>query len=132
MNDEQKCDFREAIRDKSPVVTDAETLAVALSNIGTMSPRLRKVYDDSAALLRAQKAAIDAAVAAERERMNQHAVTLANTERLVERERCAKLCEGIGDDYQTRESHKWAELKTDAQTGAHDCAAAIRQAGEKT
>lgn len=68
MTDEQKRDYLEAIRDKSPVVTDAETLAVALSNIGTMSPRLRKVYDDSAALLRAQKAAIDAAVAAERER----------------------------------------------------------------
>lgn len=68
MTDEQKRDYLEAIRDKSPVVTDAETLAVALSNIGTMSPRLRKVYDDSAALLRAQKAAIAAAVAAERER----------------------------------------------------------------
>lgn len=44
----------------------------------------------------------------------------------AERERCAKLCEDIGDAYQTSEGHKWPELKTDAQTGAHDCAAAIR------
>jgi hypothetical protein len=50
----------------------------------------------------------------------------------AERERCAKLCEDIGDGYQAREAYKWAEMKTDAQTGAHDCAAAIRQAGEKT
>ena len=60
MNDEQKCDFREAIRDKSPVETDPEVLATALSNIGTLSPRLRKVYDDSAALLRAQATEIEA------------------------------------------------------------------------
>jgi hypothetical protein len=46
--------FAENIRDKSPPVTDPEALAVALSNVGTMSPRLRKLYDDAAALLRAQ------------------------------------------------------------------------------
>jgi len=46
--------FAENIRDKSPPVTDPEALAVALSNVGTMSPRLRKLYDDSAAVLRAQ------------------------------------------------------------------------------
>ncbi len=50
----------------------------------------------------------------------------------AERERCAQLCEDIGDGYQAREARKWAELRSDAQTGAHDCAAAIRQAGEKT
>lgn len=44
--------FAENIRDKSPPVTDPEALATALSNIGTMSPRLRKLYDDAAALLR--------------------------------------------------------------------------------
>ncbi len=44
----------------------------------------------------------------------------------AERERHAKLCEDIGDAYQAKEAYKWAELKTDAQTGAHDCAAAIR------
>lgn len=31
-------------------------------------------------------------LAAERDRMNRHAVTLAETARLVEQERCAKLC----------------------------------------
>ncbi len=60
-----------------------------------------------------EQAALDAAVAAERER-------------------CAKLCEDIGDGYQAREAYKWAELRSDAQTGAHDCADAIRQTGEKT
>ncbi len=48
--------FAENIRDKSPPATDPEALAVALSNVGTMSPRLRKLYDDAAALLRAQAA----------------------------------------------------------------------------
>ena len=48
--------FAENIRDKSPPVTDPEALAAALSNVGTMSPRLRKLYDDAAALLRTQAA----------------------------------------------------------------------------
>jgi len=48
--------FAENVRDKSPPVTDPEALAAALSNVGTMSPRLRKLYDDAAALLRAQAA----------------------------------------------------------------------------
>ena len=48
--------FAENIRDKSPPVTNPEALAVALSNVGTMSPRLRKLYDDAAAQLRAQDA----------------------------------------------------------------------------
>ena len=73
----------------------------------------RAVYDLADAGCLYTQAAIDAAVAAERER-------------------CAKLCEDIGDGYQAREAYKWAELRSDAQTGAHDCAAAIRQAGEKT
>ncbi len=46
----------ENIQDKSPPVTDPEALAVALSNVGTMSPRLRKLYDDVAAVLRTQAA----------------------------------------------------------------------------
>ena len=46
--------FAENTRDKSPPVTDPEALAVALSNVGTMSPRLRKLYDDAATSLRAQ------------------------------------------------------------------------------
>ena len=48
--------FAENIRDKSPPVTDPEVLAAALSGLGTMSPRLRKLYDDAAAVLRAQAA----------------------------------------------------------------------------
>lgn len=39
-----------------PAAPDSEALAVALSNIGTMSPRLRKLYDDAAAVLRGQSA----------------------------------------------------------------------------
>ena len=48
----------------------------------------------------------------------------------AEREACAKACEEIEDDYRERESLRYAELKTDAQTGASDCAAAIRARGE--
>ena len=48
----------------------------------------------------------------------------------VEREACAKVCEEIEDDYQERESLRYAELKTDAQTGASDCAHRIRARGE--
>ena len=51
--------FAENVRDKSPPVTDPEVLAAALSNVGTMSPRLRKLYDDSTAALRAQANEID-------------------------------------------------------------------------
>ena len=46
--------FAENVRDKSPPVTDPEALAAALAGLGTMSPRLRKLYDEAAALLRAQ------------------------------------------------------------------------------
>jgi hypothetical protein len=45
--------FAENVRDKSPPVTDPEVLAAALAGLGTMSPRLRKLYDDAAAMLRA-------------------------------------------------------------------------------
>lgn len=48
--------YAENTRDKSAPVTDPEALAVALSNVGTMSPRLRKLYDDAASVLRAQAA----------------------------------------------------------------------------
>lgn len=44
-------------------------------------------------------------------------------------EECAAICEGIEDEYQRREGHKYPELKSDAQTGAGDCAAAIRAKG---
>jgi hypothetical protein len=60
------------------------------------------------------EAAIAQAVAAERERMNQHAVVLAETARLVEKERCALICDGIAEDDMT------------GYGIASDCAAAIR------
>ena len=44
----------------------------------------------------------------------------------AEREACAKVCDEIEDDYQERESLRYAELRTDAQTGASDCAHRIR------
>ena len=46
--------------------------------------------------------------------------------RVQENERCAKVCEGIADEYQRRDGHKFPELKDDAQTGASSCEAAIR------
>ena len=49
----------------------------------------------------------------------------------AEREACAKACDEIEDEYRERESLKYAELKTDAQTGASDCAYRIRERGEK-
>lgn len=48
-----------------------------------------------------------------------------------ERELCAKVCEGIEDEYQRTEGRRYPELKSDAQKGAGDCAAAIRARGEK-
>ena len=48
----------------------------------------------------------------------------------AEREECAKVCEEIEDDYRERESLRYAELKTDAQTGASDCAHRIRARGD--
>ena len=48
----------------------------------------------------------------------------------VERERCAKVCDSISDEYQRREGMKYPELKTDAQEGAADCAVAIRRAND--
>ena len=46
-----------------------------------------------------------------------------------EREACAKLCEEVEDEYREHESLKYAELKTDAETGASDCAYRIRARG---
>lgn len=48
----------------------------------------------------------------------------------AEREACAKVCEEIEDYYQEHESLRYAELKTDAQTGASDCAHRIRARGD--
>lgn len=49
----------------------------------------------------------------------------------AEREACAKVCDSIEDRYQETEYHKWPEMRTDAQQGAGECAAAIRARGEK-
>ena len=48
----------------------------------------------------------------------------------AEREACAKVCEEIEDDYRTRESLRYAELRTDADIGASDCAHRIRARGD--
>ena len=50
----------------------------------------------------------------------------------AERERAARVCERIADDYNQRESLKYAELKTDAETGANECADAIRAGAQET
>lgn len=44
-----------------------------------------------------------------------------------ERERCARLCDAISDEYRQREGMQWPEMKTDAQEGAAACANRIRQ-----
>ena len=41
-------------------------------------------------------------------------------------EKAVTACEQISDDYYEKERHKYAEMKTDAETGASDCARAIR------
>ena len=48
----------------------------------------------------------------------------------AEREACANMCEEIEEGYQENESGKWPELRTDAQHGAGECAAAIRARGQ--
>ena len=48
----------------------------------------------------------------------------------AERERAARVCERIADDYNQREGLKCAELTTDAKTGANECADAIRAGAE--
>lgn len=48
----------------------------------------------------------------------------------AERDACAKVCEELEDDYREREGQLYAELRTDAQTGASDCAYHIRARGE--
>lgn len=50
---------------------------------------------------------------------------------VAEREACAKVCEEIEDEYSERESLRYAELRTDAQTGASDCAHRIRSRGDR-
>lgn len=42
------------------------------------------------------------------------------------RERAAMCCEAEADRHRKRDELKWAELKQDAETGAGDCAYAIR------
>ena len=69
-------------------------------------------------------------------RMAPHQVTqLVSASQLAaavakERERAATVCERIADDYNRQEGLKYPELKTDAETGADECADAIR-AGAK-
>ena len=65
------------------------------------------------------------------DRTPQHNVPLFTADQLAaavaaERERAAQVCDRIADDYNRREGLKYPELKTDAETGANDCADAIR------
>lgn len=45
-------------------------------------------------------------------------------------EEAAKICERLGDEYREREGLRYAELKTDAETGCNNCEYAIRAAME--
>jgi carboxypeptidase C (cathepsin A) len=44
----------------------------------------------------------------------------------AEREACAKVCEDIEEAYRRQESIRYPALRTDAETGSEECAAAIR------
>ena len=47
----------------------------------------------------------------------------------AEREACAKVCEDIEEAYRRQESIRHPALRTDAETGSEECAAAIRARG---
>lgn len=69
--------------------------------------------------------------------MEEEGDPVAEIERLraavaAERERCAQMCEDISDEYQRTEGRRYPELKSDAQTGADACAAAIRRTTQDT
>jgi hypothetical protein len=49
--------------------------------------------------------------------------------RADERMKCAKVCEAISDQYREREGLRYPEMRTDAETGAGECAAAIEALG---
>jgi hypothetical protein len=49
----------------------------------------------------------------------------------AERKRCKDLCEAISDQYREREGLRYPEMRTDAETGAGECAAAIEALGTK-
>jgi hypothetical protein len=51
--------------------------------------------------------------------------------RADERERCKQVCEAISDQYREREGLRYPEMRTDAETGAGECAAAIEALGTK-
>jgi hypothetical protein len=61
------------------------------------------------------------------------AAILSAIERAVadERNRCKQVCEAISDQYREREGLRYPELRTDAATGAGECAAAIEALGAK-
>lgn len=58
-----------------------------------------------------------------------HAHAAAARRQALEEARDA--CERISEGYWLRESNQWPEMKTDAQTGASDCEAAIRSLIDK-
>lgn len=63
--------------------------------------------------------------------LHQYAMRYAAAVEAAAIERCRAACEAIADEYQRKEGMKYPELKSDAQTGASDCEAAIRALGQK-
>jgi hypothetical protein len=49
--------------------------------------------------------------------------------RADERNLCKQVCEAISDQYREREGLRYPEMRTDAETGAGECAAAIEALG---
>ena len=121
---------------------DAFQAGLAAAKAETADPVVGRWYfvaNDGAATLcvdeaDARESASDADIAFPR--MAPHQVTqLVSASQLAaavaaERERAAQVCDRIAYDYNEREGFKYAELKTDAATGANECADAIR-AGAK-
>ena len=98
-------------------MTEDETIALAVTcNLGrTMTPLGRNTGE---------------VFATDQSYRTAELFAFADAVRSAEREACAKVCEEIEDDYRKRESLRYAELRTDAQTGASDCAHRIRARGD--
>lgn len=112
-------------------LTNGETVQTKLYGQPTHRDGLTRLYthEDMAAAVPPELGSIPvgALTCGEEALLRAWAAAYAAAAVAAERERCAKVCEDIGDAYQAKEAFKWAELKTDAQTGAHDCAEAIRK-----
>ena len=76
---------------KPPLPEDIHKALGRFAQAVAFGDDLQRRIDAGADLEGAIRDYADAAVAQERSRMNEHAATLANTERLIERERCAQI-----------------------------------------